>query len=133
MLKNKYLFVVFAFCFLAFQSCDKEAGKGGSSAITGKVHVKKYNGLGTLINEYDVADQDVYIIYGINDSIYDDKMSTGFDGQYQYKYLAKGKYTLFAYSDCWTCSTGDSAVFVDVDINKNGTEFDASTITIIKN
>lgn len=115
-----------------FVSCDKAAGEGGSSAITGTVHVKEYNGLGTLIDEYDVADKDVYIIYGIHDSIYDDKMSTGFDGRYQFKYLAKGNYTMFVYSDCWTCATGDSAVFVDVEINKNGEEFLAPQINIIK-
>lgn len=124
-------FVLFSMIFLA-TSCDKAAGEGGSSAITGTVHVKEYNGLGTLIGEYDVSDKDVYIIYGIHDSIYDDKMATGFNGQYQFKYLAKGKYTLFSYSDCWTCATGDSAVFVDVEINKNGQEFDAPVINIIK-
>ena len=115
-----------------FGSCNKGAGKGGSSAISGKVHVKEYNGLGTLINEYDVADKDVYIIYGIDDSTYDDKTSTGFDGKYEFQYLAKGKYTLYTYSDCWTCTTGDSAVFVDVEVNENRTKFDAPVINIIK-
>jgi hypothetical protein len=132
MIKKSCIYLGVALGVFAFASCNKSAGKGGSSAITGNVHVKEYNGLGTLVGESDVADHDVYIVYGIEDSIFDDKASTGFDGKYQFQYLAKGKYTLYTYSDCWTCESGDSAVFVDVEINENRTEFDAPQLNILK-
>lgn len=43
------------------------------------------------------AKEDVYIVYG-NEPIYGDKMETGYDGYYRFKYLNKGTYKIFAYN-----------------------------------
>ena len=79
-------------------SCKKEEGEGGTSTITGKVLVKKYNSDYTIkLGEYYAPDVDVYIIYG-DDSIYSDDFKTGIDGWYRFEYLQKGSYTIYALS-----------------------------------
>ena len=98
MLQKKYRYYTF-FLFIAFTACEKPAGEGGTSTITGKIYAREYNSNYTLLTaEYYAAKEDVYIIYG-DDSIYSDDFKTNYDGSYEFKYLRKGKYTLFAYSD----------------------------------
>jgi hypothetical protein len=84
---------------ISFASCEKEAGKGGTSSITGKVVVRQYNAnFTTLVEQYYATDEDVFIIYG-NDEIYGDKTTTNHDGTFSFDYLREGEYTVFAYSE----------------------------------
>lgn len=84
-------------CLLAF-ACKKEAGEGGTSTITGKVFAKNYDkNLTFQIDSFYIADYDVYIMYGDN-SIYNDKFKTNYDGSFEFKHLRKGKYTVYALS-----------------------------------
>ena len=115
-MKNK-LWVFFAAVTLI--SCNKEPGKGGTSTISGKIYRYEVNALGEVLDEYYVSDKNIYIIYGNDDMIYDDKFSTSLDGSYEFKNLVKGKYTLFTYSRCDTCPGGDEAVTMEVEITKN--------------
>ena len=57
---------------MVFSSCRKVEGPGGSVTIKGVVIER--NHVGTSIFEYPAADQDVYIIYGSENSFYDDLM-----------------------------------------------------------
>ena len=114
-----------------FQSCSKVEGPGGSSSIAGKIHVEVYDIAGTLINEYDAQDEDVYLIYGEDGTFYDDDVKTSYDGSFQFNYLQKGKYQLFVYQDCNTCPSGKEAILVDVEITDKKTTTDVGTITII--
>lgn len=61
--------------------------------------MKQYNeNFTTLIEQYPATDEDVFIIYG-NDDSYGDKITTNFDGTFKFEYLRKGEYTVFAYSE----------------------------------
>lgn len=121
---------------LILNACSKPAGQGGDSKITGKVWVKDYNSTFTLLNqEYAGADVDVYIIYG-DDATYGDKISCGPDGVFEFPYLRKGKYRIYAYSkdkDAYLSGNTNApqkAVFVDAEITDKKQTVDAGTITI---
>ena len=114
-------------------SCNKEPGEGGTSSITGKVYTYDLNstGLDTL-DEYYVMDEDVYIIYGLDDNTYNDKFSTSFDGSYRFDNLTEGKYTIFAYSRCLTCSGEVEEEKIVIDITAKKTEYTAPDLIILK-
>lgn len=114
-------------------SCEKEAGEGGSSSIYGKVIVRDYNSDFTYLKEvYPGQDVDVFIIYGDDKSI-DDRARTSYDGVYEFKYLRKGTYKIFAYSKDSTFTTFASVpVIKEVTIDKNNTEVEAPDIIILK-
>jgi hypothetical protein len=113
-------------------ACKKTEGEGGTSNITGKIYVEDYNNLGQLINEYDGAKEDVYIIYGDDDNVIDDKVEASFDGTFEFKYLEEGTYTIFAYEDCNECPAGEKAVTKTITIDKKKSTADAGVITIRK-
>ncbi len=130
---------VIALVVTIFSACEKDAGVGGNSSIYGKVWVKDINASFTLIlNRYWGQDQDVFIVYGNNKS-YSDKVSTNYDGTFEFKYLRPGKYTVYAYSK-------DSAGYVEtlnpalpllpvvktVEITDDDQEKDAGTLDIFK-
>jgi hypothetical protein len=114
-------------------SCSKEAGEGGTSSIRGKVHARYYNDLFTsyLGEGYD-PDEDVYIVYG-DDATYSDHLKTNYDGSYEFKYLRKGTYRIFAYSKDSTFSipAGKYAVIQEITIDKNNQEKIAADIEIL--
>lgn len=95
----KRVFFIMALFAIAFASCEKNEGRGGSSSITGKVIVQEYNSDFTIkVGEpYLAQDVEVYIIYG-SDEVYGDKFQTGYDGKYEFNYLQEGKYTVYVMS-----------------------------------
>ena len=123
-------------------ACKKDAGQGGTSTIKGKVLVYKYDNAFLAVEDtFPMVDNDVYIIYGSDHNTYDDNYKASFDGSYEFKFLQKGKYKLFAYS---TDSTGAASgtidlsrpkipVFINVEITKNGSTVIGPDIIIIKN
>lgn len=117
---------------MLFSACKKVAGEGGTSSIKGKIHVLNYNSVGTLIDEYDGAKENVYIIYGDGDNTYDDHMDASYDGTFEFKYLEKGSYKIFVYEDCATCGSGDTVVIVDAQITDRKQVVDVGTINIKK-
>jgi hypothetical protein len=113
-------------------SCEKEAGEGGNSSIHGYVHVTDYNASFIFIQgEYDGADQYVYIIYG-DDISYGDRIKTGPDGKFEFKYLRQGKYKVYVYSKDSTLA-GVSAVSKDIEITAKKQKVDAGTFEIKEN
>ncbi|HLO58326.1 MAG TPA: hypothetical protein VK179_06265 [Bacteroidales bacterium] len=98
-MSRKLLYSFFVlFTLFVFISCEKEEGQGGTSSITGKVLVKKYNSnFTTLIEQYYATDEDVFIVYG-DDDVYGDKTTTNYNGAYRFDYLREGDYTIYAYS-----------------------------------
>ncbi len=103
---------------VAFQSCKKVEGEGGSSSITGKIIANKVNSAGTVIATFDAADHDVYIIYGEGGTVHDDKVETSYDGNFEFNYLEKGNYTIYTYEDCNTCPSGKNTIIKTVEITK---------------
>jgi hypothetical protein len=117
----KTIFYSIVIC-LAFASCKKQPGKGGSSSVRGKVWVEDWNAAFTVKNgEYAGADEDVYIIYG-SDISYGDKTKASYNGEFEFKYLRKGNYKVYVYSKDKTLSSesGDTHVIKDVTITEDG-------------
>ena len=114
---------IFLICIMviAFTSCEKGTGEGGTSVIEGQVY-KIFTFQNPLSGEWDTsffqldAGKDVFIIYSDNlGSIYDDKFETDYNGRYHFEYLRKGDYTIYTYSD----STDNSNVKYEYPIFKN--------------
>ncbi len=112
-------FVFWSLLFGMLTGCTKPEGEGGSSVIYGKVYAYNYNGSGVLQDEYYLADEDVFIIYGDEDNYYDDSYKTSFDGSFRFQYLRAGTYTVFVYSDCVSCPSGVEELSQTVEITGN--------------
>jgi hypothetical protein len=80
---------------LGFSGCKKYEGEGGRSQITGKLTVNEklyINGVLAQTVSYPGATEDVYIVYGTQDSIFDDKIECNHDGTFSFNYLFPGTY-----------------------------------------
>lgn len=116
---------------IALQSCKKVEGEGGSSTITGKIIANKINSAGAIIATFDASNHDVYIVYGEGETVHDDKVETSYDGNFEFKLLEKGKYTIYTYEDCNTCASGENAIIRTVEITKNKEIVNVGTIEVI--
>jgi hypothetical protein len=88
---------------ICFVSCRKEAGPGGLASVKGKVYGIDVTTSGDVKSEGYVGDQRVYI--GVTNDTYSfQDVRTSYDGTYEFKYLRKGTYDVWAYSDCDTCA-----------------------------
>lgn len=105
-------------------SCEKGPGEGGTSTITGKIFVMNYNGAGELVGQYYGQEEHVYIIYG-DASYFGNDVKTGYDGTYEFDFLRKGSYTIYAYSKCDTCQSGQEPTMITTEVTKNH-----STVTL---
>ena len=96
--------IVFLSCSfsLLLSSCAKEAGEGGSSTIKGRIYGYDINTSGVVTDSAVVQDVRVYISYGDNSTVDDDTRSS-YTGEYVFRGLHKGKYTVFVYSQCNDC------------------------------
>lgn len=128
---NKIKLILPIFILLmVFSSCRKVEGPGRSVTIKGVVIER--NHVGTSIFEYPAADQDVYIIYGSENSFYDDDVSTSYDGSFEFRYLQKGDYQIFAYQDNPSVASGTDEVLVQVNASENNQVIILDTIYIDK-
>lgn len=129
--KLRFLVILGAVFFLA--GCKKPAGEGGNSSIKGNVWVKDYNKSLTLVQyEYSGVDVDVYIIYG-DETSYGDKVKTNGNGEFEFRYLRKGNYRIYAISEERIGNTNDSkqvAVEVEATITSKKQVVDVGQITI---
>jgi hypothetical protein len=108
MKKFAFLTLVVSSLF-SLSSCKKYEGEGGRSQIVGKITVNEklyVNGLLTQTVSYPGATEDVYIVYGTQDSIFDDKIECNYDGSFSFKNLFPGTYTVFAYNEVF--NTGNN-------------------------
>lgn len=86
-------------------SCEKEPGIGGKSTIYGRVLVKEYNSTFTYLQEsYYGPGIWVYIMYGDNRD-YSDRIQTGLNGTWEFRYLRPGTYKVYALSKDSTLQT----------------------------
>lgn len=128
-----YFLKLIVFSILVY-SCSKVEGKGGTSTVKGIIMEQLYNSIGNPISsgKYEAADQDVFLIYGENNSFYDDDIKTSYDGSFVFKYLQKGKYTLFVYEDCNSCPSGKQEILFPFEITERNQVIDLDTIVIKK-
>lgn len=98
-MRTKQLLIISLISFF-FISCLSEEGEGGTGSVQGYVyHVLHPDGDYTFKTDTIPASEvRVYIQYG-DEKPYSDDMRTGSDGFYKFKYLTKGTYSVFAYSE----------------------------------
>lgn len=131
-IKATVLFFVFAIFVTA---CNKE-GEGGSATIKGKLMIQLINKT-TLdsLTTYEAQDERVYIVYG-DDDIYGDDTRTTYNGNYEFDYLYKGNYTIYAYSECLLhledCPGEIETMIENVAISSTNETLTVPTITIKK-
>ena len=125
---RKLLFPILGICAL-LTSCAKEAGEGGNSTIHGYVYGYDINSSGIVTDSGDAAGQKVYISYGDNTTI-DDDVETSYTGEYEFRGLRKGTYTIFAYSQCDTCIFNQKVQTIKVEITDNKQEVIAPDLVI---
>lgn len=136
MKKTLNLFILFI--ILVFNSCKKEPGIGGDASIYGKVYARHYNAtFTTQLTEHYLSDTYVYIIYGNNLS-YGQRIKTTYKGDFEFKYLYKGDYTIYSYSIDSAAIVNheiqppDSAVLVKVSITKSDQKENVGDMIVFK-
>ena len=131
MKKILYVLTVVLTLITFLTSCKKEPGVGGNCIITGKVFAKNYNSTFTVLKEeYYIANQYVYIIYG-DDKDYSDKIRTSYDGTYEFKYLRPGTYHVYSFSKDSTLQTQNPiGIIKDVEIKKRNETVELPDIVI---
>ena len=130
---SKLFLLLSAFVLLSL-SCKKQEGKGGDASISGSIAVKHYNSTFTeFISEYPGRDTYVYLIYG-DDISYGQRIKTNFEGQFEFKYLYKGNYTVYLYSldSTLTSADGSIAVVREVNIADRKEHIDLGTIQVFQ-
>ncbi|MCA0428992.1 MAG: hypothetical protein LCH32_00655 [Bacteroidetes bacterium] len=98
--------------------CSKQAGEGGKSTVKGKILVEDWNNAFTIKNgEYPGLDVDVFIIYGDNVS-YNDKTRANYNGEFEFKYLRKGKYTIYVITKDKTLqsASGEKSIIINFEL-----------------
>ena len=91
---------VLVLCLLLLSACKKEEGEGGKAEINGTVMRQDVNGAGNPQGDpYPYQDTRVYIVYGDHE-LQDDDVRTGPDGQFAFRWLRKGTYTIYTYGEC---------------------------------
>tara|TARA_B100000963_G_scaffold340956_1_gene340173 strand:- start:62 stop:454 length:393 start_codon:yes stop_codon:yes gene_type:complete len=127
MSKFKIISFVFLVSILIY-SCRKVEGPGGSVTIKGIVVER--NHVGNAVFEYPAADQDVYLIYGNENSFYDDDIKTSFDGSFEFRYLQKGDYQVFVYEEDNAEPSGTSEILIPINASENNQIITLDTIYI---
>ena len=142
----KFLYILSAVGvgLFSLNSCKKYEGEGGKSSVSGKITINQnlyVNGVLSQTVTFDGAKEDVYIVYGEDDLIYDDKIEANYDGTFTFKYLQPGTYTVFSYNEMF--HTGANLTNNDDDFYtlepvsqtfeiKKNESVDLGTITLIK-
>ncbi len=130
---SKYYF--FFILILLLAGCTKTEGLGGKAKIKGVLtgtfytddQLSQLNGNGVLANE------NVYIVYGTEDTYFDDDIKTSYDGSYEFNYLRPGTYTIFAYENCFPCAGLERANIIDTVVISGKDEIvDLGTINLKK-
>jgi hypothetical protein len=115
-MKKISFFTLLISSILVLSACKKYEGVGGRSKIVGKLTVNEklyINGVLAQTVSYPGSTEDVYIVYGTQDSIFDDKIECNYDGAFSFNNLFPGTYTVFAYNEVF--NTGNNVTNNDDD------------------
>ncbi len=115
-MKTFYIGIGLSLLIIIFQGCAKDPGPGGTSTIAGSVIQTDYDAAGNELATYPIPEQRVYLVYG-GDEVYSEDMRTDPEGQFHFRYLRKGEYTVFVYSECLLCDSGVEAMEKEVTIS----------------
>lgn len=120
-MKKTYLASIFLILVsIAFISCNKEEGPGGTATIEGflKLVLHPDDNYNLDVDTVAATKTDVFIVYG-SDIYFGDDIETDDKGFYRFKYLEEGNYTVFSYT---TMPSGEKiAVSENVSIDKGET------------
>ncbi len=101
---------------ILLSGCNKPAGIGGRATVKGKVYQYDFdNSYHTVIGKGYSTGETVYISYGSNSSL-SKNVKTSSDGSFEFLYLNKGHYKVYANS-------------VDTSIKKSG---NSTTIPVVR-
>ncbi|MEY4603596.1 MAG: hypothetical protein RIT43_888 [Bacteroidota bacterium] len=141
-MKTKFYSILLIFA--ALSSCAKYEGTGGRSSISGKIRIQQRLFInGTFVDSvaFDGAKEDVFILYGSDDTAVDDKVECSHDGSFKFDYLQPGTYTIFGYNEIFHTGPDQNnndddyytneAVSITVELGKNE-QRDLGTITLVK-
>jgi predicted small secreted protein len=127
--------VLIALCSAMLVACKKEEGVGGDASISGQVWTYEIEIDGTFINtvrEFPAEDTYVYIVYGDNTG-YDKRIKTDYNGYFNFNYLYPGNYTLYVYSfDPYDEIDERSPVIRQVEIKERKENVEVERIEILK-
>ncbi|MFA4851163.1 MAG: hypothetical protein WC868_01420 [Bacteroidales bacterium] len=116
-MKPKCIFFILFIIIILTNSCSKEPGEGGRASIKGKVFTVNYNASFTVPQDSGyLGGQKVYIIYGDEIAVGDNQDSNS-EGAFEFKYLRKGKYKVYVYTEVKQ-NYIDSAVVQSVEITE---------------
>jgi len=83
---------------LLLNNCKKTPGQGGNAQINGTYWVRNYDPFFTIVTgRYPAINQSVYLFFG-DETSPGVSAKTNENGQFEFKYLRKGKYRVVAYS-----------------------------------
>lgn len=99
--------------FLVFVSCKKNEGLGGRATIKGDVFAYDINAAGMLQDSGWIQDQDVFLSFGSNSSL-DLRARTNEKGEYEFRGLQKGNYTLRIFHYCYNCPLEQASKLIPV-------------------
>ena len=116
-------------CLLFLPACKKEEGEGGKAEIHGVVLRQQVNAVGNAVGlPYPYQDTRVFIVYGDHD-FQDDDVRTGPNGQYEFRWLRKGTYTVYTYGEC-ACPGKTVAISQQVSIDGKKDVVNVPVITV---
>lgn len=131
---KKFIVLSLSIAGLSLASCNKEPGEGGTSRIVGYVEETSLSNSGTVLEIAGGKDLDVYIIYGNEDSLMDDRTKTSFNGGFEFKNLTPGDYTVYAYSEYKPFSSPsselDSVVMKTISITDKDQTVNVGTLSV---
>jgi hypothetical protein len=99
-------------------SCKKTPGEGGNAQIKGTFWVRNYDPFFTIVQgRYPAVNTSVYLFFG-DDVSPGTSTKTNANGEFEFKYLRKGKYRVVAYSKQFQNTTSTPNEFpVEVIVN----------------
>ncbi len=84
-------------------ACKKDPGPGGLATIKGKVFGTDVTGSGNVKDSGYIGDTRVYIAVAGKSEPFED-VRTSYDGTYEFPFLRKGSYDVWAFGECDTCN-----------------------------
>lgn len=122
----------FILSIILLSGCTKDEGYGGTASISGSLTEQIYNDdFSELIFEQKAIDEDIFIVFESN-GIVSDKVTTGFDGQFEFEQLFPGNYQIYYYSENPNSAYGeDIEVIIEVELEKN-TNYDLGELVKVK-
>lgn len=108
MYKKVAFILVSLVTLLAINSCKKTPGEGGNAQIKGTYWVRNYDPYFQFVQgRYPSVNSNVYLFFG-DDTSPGTSTKTNSTGEFEFKYLRKGKYKVVAYSKQLQTSSASS-------------------------